>query len=196
MTDRRTDELATAKCQRTDLFFDVGGLVLRGARYHARIGESGAQQGAHREHVQASADDRNGQRDAPRQIRTAVVGWCWFTSVTSRHMHVMHTCCAKRSGWHVQRSLNAFNMYSLEGEEQRAGEGDEEHGEVEDARVRRRHQIPIAVELIAAREHFPFPCDPRTWRHAPAQQIHLVQAGLVGWGEVVVCVAVALLVRT
>lgn len=58
--------------QRTDLFLNVGGLVLRGARYHARIGEGGAQQGAHREHVQAAADDRNGQRDAHRQIRAAV----------------------------------------------------------------------------------------------------------------------------
>lgn len=86
ITDRRTDELATARCQRTDLLFDVGGLVLRGARYHARIGESGAQQGAHREHVQASADDRNGQRDAPRQIRAAVRG-----GVRSRQLHP-NTC--------------------------------------------------------------------------------------------------------
>lgn len=61
------------RVQRTDLLLNVGGLVLRCTRYHARIRERRPQQGAHCKHKQTAADDWNGERDANGQIRTTVL---------------------------------------------------------------------------------------------------------------------------
>lgn len=64
-------------------------------------------------------------------------------------------------------------LYSLEGKKQSAGKSNQEHSEIEDACVRRRHQETITVKLVAAGENFPFARNTGTWRHCPAQQIHL-----------------------
>lgn len=49
------------------------------------------------------------------------------------------------------------NFHSLEGEEEAGGEQDEAEGQVEDPRLSRHHEPPVAVEPVPPREQLPLP---------------------------------------
>lgn len=55
------------------------------------------------------------------------------------------------------RASGSVRRHLLEGEEESAGDQDEDESQVEDARLPGHHDPPVAEELVSSRENLPFP---------------------------------------
>lgn len=83
--------------------------------------------------------------------------------------------CAEESthGENVQNATDDRNApsdalgeeWTVEGEEESTGAGDEHDREIEDARVGRCYQVTVAVKLVAAGEELPLSRDSLSWSH-------------------------------